>query len=101
MTPEEQAVIAKVIARAVHNATQPFIAKVTGLERTVAELQARPVMKDADVWQAGVTYAPGDLVTYRGSGWVCRRAHLATGPELNHEAFRLFVKAGRDGRDMR
>ena len=69
------------------------------LEQEIAELKARPTMKDAGTWSHGVTYLEGDIVSHSGSAWVCRATHYSTGDAPDHQHFRLFVKRGRDGKD--
>lgn len=71
----------------------------TALEARVSALEQRPQLKDAGVWTSGQSYAPGDVVSHAGSGWICNAAHTAGGG-ISHEAFRLLVKRGRDGRDV-
>lgn len=69
--------------------------------RRLDALEARPLVsvKDAGVWEPGATYAAGDIVTFNGSGWICRSAHVSVGAAPQPDAFRLFVKRGKDGRD--
>jgi Carbohydrate-binding module family 5/12 len=102
----DEAIIADVIARVVKFATAGVtrelaaaVERVEALERQIAEVHQRQAeWRDAGVWKAGTEYAPGNVVTHGGSGWICRAHHLAVGTEPSHEAFRLLVKAGRDRR---
>jgi hypothetical protein len=68
------------------------------LEKRIAQLEARPVVKDAGVWRTGTLYRAGEIVSHGGSGWICSETHSAGGPEPNHKFFRLFVTASRDAR---
>jgi hypothetical protein len=79
---------------------EALAAKVDALETRIKELEARPVVKDAGVWRSGVMYENGDIVSHGGGAWICRAAHYSTGM-LPSTDFRLFVKAGRDGRSGR
>jgi len=70
------------------------------LAARVRELEERPQgVRDAGVWAAGKVYNPGDIVTFMGGGWICNASHMATGYDIDHARFRLFVKAGRNGKD--
>lgn len=73
-------------------------ARIDTLEPKVAELEAKPELHDAGPWKAGAVYQPGAIVSYKGGGWICSTPHVAVGTDLNHEAFRLLVKSGRDAR---
>jgi hypothetical protein len=75
-------------------------ARVTTLE---AQLEAQ-TLKWAGGWDIGVQYAPGDVVQHQGSAW---RAEIANKgwrpgePGTESRAWRLVVKRGRDGKDLR
>jgi hypothetical protein len=71
------------------------------LERRIAQLEARPTLKDGGIWKHGATYALGDVAQFSGSAWVCTKAHLASGPTADHTCWRLWIKRGRDGKDTR
>jgi len=90
--------LADVVVEAIKVAIAPRDAKIAALEQRIAELEARPAMKDAGVWKAGTVYDAGAIVSHGGSGWICSATHCAVGSEPSHDFFRLFVKAGRDGR---
>ena len=120
MTVTEQLAAAKtnteafgiVIVHAIKTALAPRDAKIAALEQRIAALEhksaaddariaaleARPSVQDKGTWKDGVVYDKGDIVTHGGSGWICSETHLATGTDLNHDCFRLFVKRGRDAR---
>jgi hypothetical protein len=73
--------------------------EIVELKSKIADLEARePVISDKGVWRSGTVYEPGDLVTYKGAGWVCRGHHLATGTTIDHASFRLFQKSERTHR---
>jgi len=73
-------------------------ARIEALEKRVAELEARPVVKDAGVWRAGTVYDAGAIVSHDGSAWICRATHSAGGDQPSPDCFRMFVKRGRDAR---
>jgi hypothetical protein len=64
------------------------------LEARIKELEQRPTLKDAGIWQPGQLYKKGDLVTRRNSGWVCRENHVS-GADFSPERFRLFDRGTR------
>ncbi|MEQ8813546.1 MAG: hypothetical protein RLO51_16815 [Thalassobaculum sp.] len=69
------------------------------LRDRVTELEARPVLKYVGTWNADTQFNPGEFCTDKGSLWHCNeptRQRPGDGP-----AWRLAVKAGRDGRDAR
>jgi hypothetical protein len=74
--------------------------RITSLEQRVAELESRPVLRDAGVWKAGTLYHEGEIVTHDGSGWICRKTHVSNSASnsIDHSCFRLFVTRGKDGR---
>jgi hypothetical protein len=59
-----------------------------------------PTMIYRGVWQEGVTYHPGDVVTWGGSAHVAER-ETADKPDTKDGGFRLAVKRGRDGKDYK
>lgn len=48
-------------------------------------------LKEAGIHRAGTAYTAGDVVTHRGSCWVCTRAHTA-GEAFDHGCFRMLMK---------
>jgi len=81
-----------------HEMNQTNIArntKLAALEATITGLEERPLMKDAGVWRHGSTYSPGDVTTFKGSAWVCTKAHTADGPVADHANWRLLMKGSR------
>lgn len=58
-----------------------------------------PGLRYAGVFQDGQAYELGDVVTWAGSAWHCQAATKNGKPGTNTDAWRLMVKAGRDGRD--
>jgi hypothetical protein len=65
---------------------------VEPLKQRIAELEARPVLEDAGVWQERALYRPGHVVTYKGSAWVCREANSTARPGKS-DVWRLMVKS--------
>lgn len=57
---------------------------------------------DAGVWDDAKAYEQGDGVTYGGSFWICQEAApVGAAPGTGCKAWRLAVKRGRDGKDLR
>lgn len=94
-------VIAEGIKRGIAAAIAPRDEQIAALQARIRELEARPALHDRGLWTRGVPYAEGDVVTADGSAWVCTKTHFSVGRDLDHTAFRLLVKRGRDGRDKR
>jgi hypothetical protein len=59
-----------------------------------------PVVIDRGVYKENTDYVPGDAVTWKGSLWIAQRNSRAKPDEASLE-WRLAVKRGRDGRDLR
>ena len=76
-----QAEIAEVIVAGIKAGTAP-------LEKRIAELEARTVVKTAAAWRSGNVYREGEIVTHRGSAWICIETHSAGGAEPSHKYFR-------------
>ena len=66
-------------------ATAPLIARI-------AELEARPSLEDAGVWDQAKLYRPGHVTTHDGSAWVCKEANSNARPGTSN-AWRLMVKS--------
>lgn len=64
---------------------------------TVYEIKTAIVL-DAGVWKEGTSYAAGDAVSCGNSLWIAQTATTAKPPS---DGWRLAVRAGRDGRDLR
>jgi integrin beta 3 len=58
------------------------------------------IVLDAGAWKEGVSYVPGDAVTWGGSLFIAQTATTAK-PEDKSGDWRLAVKRGHDGRDFR
>ncbi|MGN6284778.1 MAG: hypothetical protein ACTHM2_06490 [Afipia sp.] len=69
-----------------------------GLEKRIAELEARPVFEDAGVWSDESSYKAGQGVTFDGSFWITKRDTKAGEKPGACDGFRLAVKRGRDAR---
>ena len=68
-------------------------------EKVKSATFALPVVIDCGVW-TDADYSPGDGVTWRGSFWICQR-ETRSKPDESSTDWRLAVKRGRDGKDMR
>ena len=60
---------------------------------------ALPAMVYRGVFDPDRRYAPGDTVTFAGSGWVCN-APTSAKPGETEKTWTLAVKRGRDGKDF-
>jgi integrin beta 3 len=60
---------------------------------------ALPAMIYRGVYDPDRRYAPGDTVTFGGSGWVCNSPTSAK-PGETEKAWTLAIKRGRDGKDF-
>jgi hypothetical protein len=80
------------------------LAQIKALTARVNYLEARPAMEYQGVLEAGKTYKPGHVVTWKGHMWVCR-VETSAAPVFGDVAtigprpWTLAVKAGRDGKD--
>jgi hypothetical protein len=70
-----------------------------GLPDYEVEVQ-KPGFWDQGVWVEGKEFLPGDVVTWAGSSWVAKQESQDKKPGET-DAWRLLVKRGRDGRDLR
>ena len=77
------------IVQAVADGLRPVLRK---LEERIAELEKRPMLEDAGVWQERAVYRPGQVTTYKGSAWVCRQANSNERPGKS-DVWRLMVKS--------
>ena len=69
-------------------------------DAAIATLKAAPILKDAGIWRHGSTYAPGDVAQFKGSPWVCTKAHTASGTP-DHSCWRLLLKSSHTSKDVR
>ena len=70
------------------------------IEQRLGELEARPALEDAGIWDRDKVYRPGHVVTHSGSAWFCQEANKGAQPGTCN-AWRLAVKRGQDGKDAR
>ena len=75
-------------------------ARLAALEKRVSDLEARSMLRYEGTWAEGRTYGAGCCVTFRGSIW-CAGAETREKPGDGQTAWRLCVKRGADGRDLR
>lgn len=69
----------------------------TAGERTKARSWVVPIPIYRGIYEAGVTYQPGDQVTHSGSTWIARQATLDV-PGDGATDWVLSTKRGRDGK---
>lgn len=86
-------------------AVQPLVQRVIELEKVavkqnerIAELEARPVMKYAGIWNHGKVYGAGNFVTDSGSVFHAQRASVGERPGSGSDAWVLAVKKGKDAK---
>ena len=73
--------------------------RTSGVE-TIQEFSF-PAMVYRNVWRE-TDYEPGDVVTWSGSSWHCQQTtRLKPGLPESAEAWKLMVKRGADGKDLR
>jgi len=76
-------------------------AKLKEQNARIAALEARiSEFKYCGVWQSGMSYRECNSVTDDGSIWICM-ARESTQRPGNGPDWRLAVKRGKDGRDVR
>jgi hypothetical protein len=76
-------IVFKTLFKALESAKQTR----ASLEARIADLEARPVVKDAGIWAAGTVYNAGDIVSHGGSGWICRVTHSSARTEPSPRLF--------------
>jgi len=89
---KERYLTADQVAQLVYNTVRPLVERVTKLEDCC--------LKSAGLYTSGKAYAVNDVTTYDGSLWQCTMAHVS-GASFSHDCWRLVVKHGRDGKDLR
>lgn len=98
LTRNEIAALAKgmvpFVREVIAEATAPLIARI-------AELEQRPGMKYEGVWDERAVYRVGDFVTKGGSMWHCFDTNTGVLPGSNSDVWKLAVRAGKDGKDIR
>jgi hypothetical protein len=83
--------LAPVIHEHVEKIAQP-------LRQRIAELEAKPFLREAGTWDAKTGYGIGAVVSDHGSAWVCKHPTTERPGESAH--WRLLVKRGRDSPTM-
>jgi hypothetical protein len=81
-----------------HDGERGFVLRFLRGDRTKEFSFALPVVLDRGVWRGG-GYKSGDAVTWAGSLWIAQK-DTDTKPDSG-EGWRLAVKRGRDGKDVR
>jgi hypothetical protein len=69
------------------------------LEERITELE-KTTLKAPESWQAGKTFWKNDTIQRDGSLWQCVESHGA-GAAFDHSHWKLLIKRGKDGRDLR
>ncbi len=78
--------LAKGIATAINERLAP-------MEARIAQLEQKPVVKYAGIWQQSKTYPEGSLITHAGGLWLATETTSGT-PGTDASGFRLVVKRG-------
>jgi hypothetical protein len=82
-----------------------LLKRVEALETKVEALETKAEVwpEHMGVYEQGVHYRKGAMVTWRGSTWTALEPTTAKpgDPEVASRAWHLSAKAGRDGRDLR
>lgn len=68
-------------------------------QKLLERIEALENRKWVGVWEDGIEYLPGQMVTHSGSAWHCN-SQTSDKPGTS-EAWSLMVKRGRDGKDLR
>jgi len=76
----------------------PIIEILQPLKQRIADLEARPALKYAGVWDEARTYQPGEFTTHNGCLWHCNETNNSARPGSGSAVWTLAVKAGRDAR---
>jgi hypothetical protein len=77
-------------------------AAITALETRVAELEAQPPgVAYKGIWDGSEVYQRGYFVTRAGSMWHCERDHNRGLIPGVGDGWKLAVKHGKDGKDLR
>lgn len=77
---------------------------VSVLEDRLRRLETEPHVKFAGPYDGTRTYACGEVVVDKGSGWICLAGGTTTRPSESapwQRHWALIAKCGRDGRDRR
>lgn len=69
------------------------ILAVPKLLRRIEQLEQRPEVKHVGIWKEGKAYRVNNLVTDKGSMWICRRATKTARPGQTN-CWELVVKRG-------
>ena len=108
MTSLEADTLADIIAEGIKMAIAPMKKQIAELKADrdtdraeIAELKARPVMKEYRfTWREDEVYVKGETVTHGGSQWYAVKDSRGMRPGES-SAWVLSVKCGRDGKDLR
>ena len=85
------------VSREIAKATAPLRSEIDGLKAEITELKQREYQ---GVWDNSKAYARHAMVTRRGSVW-CSLANENRSTPGESPNWRLAVRAGRDGNDLR
>jgi hypothetical protein len=89
------------VAKQVRAWLAPRDVRLDGLEKRIAEIEARQKeFAHKGVWQSGTVYRAGNFVADSGSCWACIR-DTTQRPGTPDSGWILTAKRGADGRDAR
>jgi hypothetical protein len=100
--PREAAIIEAVcsgivpeIADFIDNRIKALRDEIKKLTSQVDELQNRPTLLDAGVWEQGKTYRAGSLVSHQGGGWIAQAETKGVRPG-DGGLWRLAIKRAKE-----
>jgi hypothetical protein len=94
MKLKEQEALAEAMAMVLNPILKSNKAALVGLEKRIAQLEAKPTIKYCGTWTDGATYEKGDGVTHHGALWICK-AQTAAEPSKDFAGWQLAVKKGQ------
>ena len=100
--------LARILDEALAPAVKQLRERCTALEQQVREADGRIVslevenaaikaelgtalLKSAGIWRHGSMYRPGDVAQFKGTRWVCTKAHTASATP-DHSCWQLWEK---------
>ena len=93
--PTDYERLGRMTGAAISKAVEPLL-------RRIDQLEKRPTGVDyRGVWRKGCSYSRNMAVSHSGSLWIAIKDYPEKEPGDANSGFRLAVKKGRDGKDLR